>query len=435
MDPIAELPELLSSATLPNSLVGPVRSSTEMLVGQIIKQLNGDIDRYVDEGLKIIGAVFDAYPKASDIQFRCDKHVRVHTPKGLEIIGEFGRLDPMRAVGCVLALYRCRSGARMAETSHFHEDVTFLQRMGRDLVADFACKGDSFTSSVLEKGRMRVHAFWETNGISATARILFDEIPDLSTLSFRPDTIEKLFDLCSKQSGIAFVTGQTGNGKSTTLAALINKLLIEREIHAVTIEDPIEYKFKDVSGGSVIKSLITQQEVGTEVESFYRGVIQVLRKRIDVVLIGEIRDRATMEAALKAAETGHLVLATLHTKSAPSTIGRIINLFDETERGAVLTTLSQTLLFVLSQGLMPSARDPMKRVLCYEFMVNNGTSSQSAIMDYANNPSSLDTWMNRIVNVQWDKFLRKLYDDGEISEAVFKSRIIDPTRAGYKSDD
>lgn len=195
-------------------------------------------------------------------------------------------------------------------------------------------------------------------------------IPQLSDLNLP----ESLNDLVNHKNGIILVTGPTGSGKSTTLASLINQILKTTSNHVVTIEDPIEYVFNSQ------KSVISQRQVEVDTASFASGIKYALRQDPDVIFIGEIRDKETMEAALKAAETGHLVLTTLHTNDAVQTINRIVNMFEETNRHLIRRQLAETLRATIAQKLVYS-EDQNKRFPACEILVATPTIKDYLIKD------------------------------------------------------
>ena len=187
-------------------------------------------------------------------------------------------------------------------------------------------------------------------------------IPTLSELGL-PEILESVI---KHHNGIILVTGPTGSGKSTTLASLINQISINSARHIITIEDPIEYVFKSN------KSIISQRQVGMDTATFADGLKFALRQDPDVIFIGEIRDRETMSSALKAAETGHLVLSTLHTNDAVQTINRIVNMFEESNRLIVRKQLAETLRATIAQKLVYSSKED-KRFPASEIMVVTST--------------------------------------------------------------
>lgn len=201
-------------------------------------------------------------------------------------------------------------------------------------------------------------------------RLIPYNVPSLASLEL-PSVIA---DFKNLKNGIVLVTGPTGSGKSTTLAALIDEINSESAKHIVTIEDPCEYIY------TCKKSRITQRVVGSDTESFAAGIKYALRQDPDVILVGEIRDRETMAVALKAAETGHLVLATLHTNDAVQSVNRIINLFDEANRDLIRKQVAETLRATVAQQLVFSAKDGKRYPAC-EVMVVTPTIKDYILKD------------------------------------------------------
>lgn len=195
-------------------------------------------------------------------------------------------------------------------------------------------------------------------------------IPQLKELSL-PDILHSIIEY---QNGIILVTGPTGSGKSTTIASLINQINLTSSKHIVTIEDPIEYIF------GCKKSIVTQRQVGVDTRSFSDGIKYALRQDPDVIFIGEIRDKETMEAALKASETGHLVLSTLHTNDAVQTINRIVNMFEESNRYLIRKQLAETLRATIAQKLIYSEQQKKRFPAC-EIMVVTSTIKDYIIKD------------------------------------------------------
>ncbi|MCM8783748.1 MAG: type IV pilus twitching motility protein PilT [Candidatus Omnitrophica bacterium] len=209
--------------------------------------------------------------------------------------------------------------------------------------------------------RFRVNLFYQRGDIGVAIRALPYHIMSIEECGLPPDIIK---DLITKPKGLVLVTGATGSGKSTTLAAMIEEINRERTCHIVTIEDPIEYVYKNK------KSIIDQREVGSDTYSFSSALKHVLRQDPNVILIGEMRDLETIEAALNIAETGHLVLATLHTSDAVQTINRVIDVFPQYQQNQVRIQLSFVLLAVLSQQLIPRLGGK-GRILAIELLVAN----------------------------------------------------------------
>lgn len=208
--------------------------------------------------------------------------------------------------------------------------------------------------------RCRVAIYRQQGNVSAAIRILNDHIPSFNELGL-PQTVHKFTEF---KQGIVLVTGETGSGKSTTLACLLDKINHTQNKHIITLEDPIEYIYKPDM------CIVNQREIGMDTESFQKGLTSLLRADPDVILVGEMRDLATIEAALMAAETGHLVFATLHTNSAADTIDRIVDVFPTDQQEQIRVQLSMSIQAVLCQQLLPH-QSGTGRVLATEVMLVN----------------------------------------------------------------
>lgn len=225
----------------------------------------------------------------------------------------------------------------------------------------FLDKGEmDFSYSLSGVARFRVNSFHQRGSISHAFRTIPTEIPTIADLQM-PKT---LANLAETPQGLILVTGPTGSGKSTTLAAMIRHINENLTKHIITLEDPIEYLHRHGS------SIIDQREVGFDTDSFAAGLRAALRQDPDVVLVGEMRDLETISTAITAAETGHLVMATLHTSSAASTIERIIDVFPHGQQAQVRTQLAGILKAVVSQRLLPTA-DGTGRIAATEILINN----------------------------------------------------------------
>lgn len=209
--------------------------------------------------------------------------------------------------------------------------------------------------------RFRVNVYQQRGSMGAAIRAIHVGVPTIEELGL-PEVVKRMAAL---PRGLVLVTGPTGSGKSTTLAAIINYINQTRSVHIVTIEDPIEYLHRD------IKSIINQREVGMDTLSFTNALRHVLRQDPDVILIGEMRDLETISTAVTAAETGHLVFATLHTQSAAQTVDRIIDAFPPHQQSQIRTQLSTALEAVLSQTLVPLANG-QGRIAGIEVMLATG---------------------------------------------------------------
>lgn len=213
-----------------------------------------------------------------------------------------------------------------------------------------------FSLEIKNAGRFRGNAFYYDNGkLGAVFRKIPEKIPPLSALGL-PQVVEKLK---YETKGLILVTGPTGSGKSTTCAALCNEILNERGIHLLTVEDPIEYRF------TASKGIVTQRNLDTDFPTFSRALKDALREDPDVVFVGEMRDKETIEIALRTAESGHLVISTLHTNSAAETIYRIVDVFPEEARPQIRTLLSFVLKGIINQVLIPK-KDGTGRVVASE---------------------------------------------------------------------
>lgn len=210
-------------------------------------------------------------------------------------------------------------------------------------------------------GRFRVNVFLQRGLVGAAIRLLPISIMSFKECGLEVDVVE---NLCKRPKGLVLVTGATGSGKSTTLASMVDKINSERNCHIVIIEDPIEYVHKNK------KALVDQREVESDTRSFAQALKHVLRQDPNVILIGEMRDLETIEAALTIAETGHLVFSTLHTSDAVQTTNRIVDVFPAHQQQQVRIQLSFVLLAVLSQQLIPKAAG-RGRVLATEIMIAN----------------------------------------------------------------
>lgn len=252
--------------------------------------------------------------------------------------------------------------------------------------------------------RFRVNVYYQKHGVCAALRPIPEEIPNWEEIGL-PDYVN---EIAAKRQGLVLVTGPTGHGKTTTQAVIIDLINDSRASHVITVEDPIEYVHKHK------KSVVDQREVGEDTKSFSRALKYVLRQDPDVILIGEMRDLETIQAALSAAETGHLVLATLHTNDSIQTVDRIVDVFPTGSQQQVRFQLSMVLLAILSQRLMPTA-DGEGRVLAYE-LLKNTTAVANLIREGKTHQvlSVLET-SKKDGMMTMDKCIKGLYLDGLIS--------------------
>jgi len=369
--------------------------------------------------------------EVSDVQMRAHRPVYIHTNKGVEKLDWLGIFSTANMDQVLMELIRRRESAAhgFGVSGNLEESVErkiqdAIHEFAEKRVADFSCNGIPMGDSGVRSGRLRVQAHLSSSGLGVTCRILNDTIPELESLGIDPDTTETLRNSVLKRAGLCLVTGPTGSGKSTTLASLIDWVRRYYPKHIVTVEDPVEYQYPDVVEdpdypGHYLPSpsIVTQQEVGRDVHSYRQGLKDVLRKAPHIILLGEIRDREAMETCMEAAQTGHLVLSTLHTTGAVKTIGRILEMYPAANHQAVLSRLSEVLIFIHSQGLLNGVQ---KRVLNYEFLLNNEDAVASAIANYDGGARSLEDVIRRAGNVQWDANLNRLYNKGLITAEVLE---------------
>ncbi len=215
-----------------------------------------------------------------------------------------------------------------------------------------------FSFGIKGLARFRANVFYSRGGISGVFRQIPSLIPDFDSLGL-PNV---LMDMCEVSNGLILVTGPTGSGKSTTLASMIDRINNREQSHIITLEDPIEFVHSHKN------SIVNQREIGQDTTSFARGLKSLLRQDPDVVLVGELRDKETIEAALTIAETGHLVFGTLHTNSCVQTINRLVNVFGSEEQSQIRTVLSFVLQGVIAQQLIPKSFEP-GRCLAQEILI------------------------------------------------------------------
>ena len=255
-----------------------------------------------------------------------DLHLHVGVPPMVRIAGKLVSLTQFEVMKPASLLEMAESIFRPGQKERFEE--------GEEIDTSLGIAG---------LGRFRCNIFKQRSSVGLVLRRVATSIPSFDELGL-PPTIEYLTRF---HDGLVLVTGITGSGKSTTLAAMIDKINIDRSCHIVTLEDPIEFLHNDKN------SIVTQREIGQDTLNFGNGLRSVLRQDPDVILIGEMRDPETIQAAITAAETGHLVLSTLHTTNAPQTIDRILEYFNDEMRHIVRQQLSEHIRGVVSQRLIP----------------------------------------------------------------------------------
>lgn len=328
--------------------------------------------------------------KASDLL------VTVGAPAVLRIQGELVSTNtPVFAHEETLSLIRSVLTSEQVET------------LERDRELDFAVELDGV-------GRFRGNAFFQRGSMGAAFRLIGREIPSIETLGLPP----VLQDYALMPQGLFLVTGPTGHGKSTTQAAMIDIINTQTRKHIVTIEDPIEYLHENK------KSIIEQREVGSDTHSFADALRHVLRQDPDVVLIGELRDLETIRTALTAAETGHLVIATLHTNDCVQSIDRLVDVFPPHQQSQIRSQLSLTLQAILAQRLVRGVTGDL--VLATELLVNNSAVSNLIREGKVHQIYSVMETHAREGMRLMDSSMRDLYRNGEISFEEARKRMRHP---------
>lgn len=270
-----------------------------------------------------------------------DLHLSCGLPPYVRIAGEIQRLEYFEAL----------DDTQMQALINELLPADLNQKLQAEGTVDLALQ-------IPDIGRFRLNVFRQMNGMAMVCRVIAGEVQSLSDLNAPP----MLADLAMREQGLVLITGPTGSGKSTTLAAMLDVINRKRRAHILTIEDPIEFiHIPD-------QCLINQRELGIDTKGFETALSSALREDPDVIMVGEMRNLATIRLALMAAETGHLVLSTLHTNSAIDSVDRVIDVFPGDERSLIRTSLAEGLAAVVSQRLLP-ATQPGKRIPAWEIML------------------------------------------------------------------
>ncbi|STO31634.1 Twitching mobility protein [Fusobacterium necrogenes] len=259
--------------------------------------------------------------------------------------------------------------------------------------------------------RYRGNFHWERTNIAVSIRLIEDMSKTMEELGL-PEVLKQLIKY---KKGLILITGPSGSGKSTTLASMIEELNNTKTLNIITLEDPIEYLFKSK------KSLIRQREIGKDTHSFAQGLKSVLRQDPDVIMVGELRDRESISAALTASETGHLVLATLHTNSASESICRITDVFPAEEQNEIRVQLASTLKGVISQKLL-TTKDGKRRG-AYEVLISIPAVSNLILSNKLNQIDSVIESNKKIGMVLMRNYLEELYSKGIISEQEYRDNL------------
>jgi len=342
----------------------------------------------------------------SDVLFTRDKPIQA------EINGQLREMATTPALGPLKA----RQTEAMAQA---------LMGRGPRLYRDLMTRGSCDLSYEHPgKIRFRVNIFWQRGSLALVLRQLSDTVPTIAGLG-----LPGLFnDMANERFGLILVTGATGSGKSTSLAALVDKVNSEKPVHVITLEDPVEYLHPHKSG------TVNQRELGQDFESFASGLRAALRQAPKVILVGEMRDRETVETAMQAAETGHLVLGTLHTADTGQTINRVIGMFDASEERLIRQRLGASLKYVVSQRLM--RREGGGRVAAFEILRNN-----LQVREVILNGESGDKTFYNIVETgstfgmfTFDQYLLGLYKDRVITRDTALSSATDRAKLTLEID-
>ncbi|MGV1100098.1 type IV pilus twitching motility protein PilT [Thiovibrio sp. JS02] len=335
-----------------------------------------------------ITSMLETYNNVSDLNITVGKPLQVETS---------GQLVPVAVEPPV------------KEITPFQAEVFALNLIGgnKRLLDDLVRHGSCDLSYWLgQKARFRVNVFSQKTNLSIVLRKLEMKIPTIKQMQLPP----LFYNMAEERNGIILVTGATGSGKSTSLAALLDKINDEKPVHVVTLEDPIEYVHQHKV------ATFNQRELGNDFDTFASGLRAALRQAPKVILVGEMRDRETMEIGLSAAETGHLVLSTLHTVDAGQTINRILGMFEQEEQAQIRNRLVDTVRWIVCQRLMPKVGGG--RVAAFEIMgmnlrvrelIMHGESEDKTFYDVIADAKALG-WQT------FDQHILELYEEGLISE-------------------
>ncbi len=350
----------------------------------------------------VLGTMLDFDSGVSDLNITADKPFQVESSGELvEVVFDppIGTLTPFQTETLALNLI---NGSR---------------RLTQDLLKTGSCDQ---SYSLGQKARFRVNVFTQRGHYTIILRRLSTDIPSLTQLNL-PTVFN---DIAKEKTGLILVTGATGSGKSTTLAALLNEFNETKSIHIVTLEDPVEFVHPQK------KATFNQREMGGDYDTFASGLRAALRQAPKVILVGEMRDRETVEIGLSAAETGHLVLSTLHTINAGQTINRIVGMFEQEEEKQIRIRLAETMRWIVAQRLLPkigggrvAALEIMGSSLRVTDCIQNGESEGKTFYEILEAASSFG-WRN------FDMTMLQLYREGLITE---ESAILYCTSKGVVS--
>ncbi len=336
--------------------------------------------------------------KASDI------HLEVGRPVSLRIHGELESLDETVLVPADTEAYM------KAVTSDSHRQR--IEEVG----------GVDFGFAYEKKARFRVSAFKQKGKYGLVMRQISNALLSLPDIGL-PD---RIVELLKRPRGLILCTGPTGSGKSTTLASMVNWINENRACHIITVEDPIEFYHEHK------KSIVIQREVGVDVKSFGEALVKALRQDPDIILVGEMRDLQTMEAAISAAETGHLVFGTLHTTGAAKTVDRIVDAFPTHQQGQIRAQLSTSLIAVVSQALISRA-DRVGRICAFEIMITTPAIANLIRENKTYRITSDIQTGAKYGMITMDTCLLNLYGKGAISYESMMTFAYDPEQVAIQA--
>lgn len=300
------------------------------------------------------------------------------------------------------------------ELSPFQTEILALNLINQDrhLTQVLFAEGSCDSSYQLPgKARFRVNIFSQRGNYSIVLRKLETRIPTCEELKLP----EVFYDISEEKNGIVLITGATGSGKTTSLAAILNEINEKKSVHVVTLEDPVEYQHEQK------KATFNQRELGTDFDDFATGLRAALRQAPKVVLVGEMRDRETVEIALSAAETGHLVMSTLHTVDAGQTINRIIGMFNTEEENQIRIRLTDTIRWIVCQRLLP--KEGGGRVAAFEVLRTGLRVKDTIIHGESEGKTFYDIIQagRAFGMVTFDDYIVELYANGSITEQTAKA--------------
>ncbi len=301
--------------------------------------------------------------------------------------------------------FRTRKRIRKLDVSTSKEEVIELtKKLTGDLYNTFLKNRQIDLSGEINGVRYRANIYFERGSIAVAMRVINNEIKSIVQLNLP----HILFDLIKKPNGLILVTGPTGCGKSTSLAAMINEINKDYSKHIITLEDPIEYIFINK------KSIIHQRELGPDFHSFSEGLRSILRQDPDIIMVGELRDKITIKTALKASETGHLVMSTLHTSSVKSTVNRITGVFAGEEAVQIRQLLADSLVAILTQKLVRTS-DKQGVIPVFEILINTKATANLIRNGEAGQLDSYLMMDQRKGSIPMEKSIEKLVNRGIIN--------------------